>query len=79
METGGQLLYRSLKTPIPHHQRWLLLRRGHLFYASGAMESSMKPIDGRVQISGAQGDANTVPQVLAYCTAYPNGLFFLKG
>ena len=23
--------------------------------------------------------ANNVPQVLAYCTAYPNGLFFLKG
>jgi hypothetical protein len=46
---------------------------------SGAVESAIKQIDRRVQISGAQWKAENVPQVLAQRTAYLNGLFSLKG
>lgn len=46
---------------------------------SGAVESAIKQIDRRVQISGAQWKAENVPQVLAHRTAYLNGLFSLKG
>lgn len=46
---------------------------------SGAVESAIKQINRRVQISGAQWDAENVPQVLAHRTAYLNGLFSLKG
>lgn len=46
---------------------------------SGAVESAIKQIDRRVQISGAQWNAENVPQVLAHRTAYLNGLFSLKG
>jgi len=45
---------------------------------SGAVESAIKQIDRRVQISGAQWDAKNVPQVLAHRAAYLNGLFSLK-
>lgn len=45
---------------------------------SGAVESAIKQIDRRVQISGAQWNAENVPQVLAHRTAYLNGLFSLK-
>jgi hypothetical protein len=44
-----------------------------------AVESAIKQIDRRVQISGAQWKAEKVPQVLAHRTAYLNGLFSLKG
>ena len=46
---------------------------------SGAVESAIKQIDRRVQISGAQWKAENIPQVLAHRTAYLNGLFSLKG
>jgi hypothetical protein len=46
---------------------------------SGAVESTIKQIDRRVQISGAQWKAENVPQVLAHRAAYLNGLFSLKG
>lgn len=45
---------------------------------SGAVESAIKQIDRRLQISGAQWNAENVPQVLAHRTAYLNGLFSLK-
>ena len=46
---------------------------------SGAVESAIKQIDRRVQLSGAQWEAKNLPQVLAHRTAYLNGLFSLKG
>jgi hypothetical protein len=46
---------------------------------SGAVESAVKQIDYRIQIVGAQWQAENVPQVLAHRTAYLNGLFSLKG
>lgn len=46
---------------------------------SGAVESAIKQIDRRVQISGAQWQAENVPQILAHRTAYLNELFSLKG
>jgi len=45
---------------------------------SGAVESAIKQIDRRVQISGAQWEAKNVPQVLAHRATYLNGLFSLK-
>jgi len=44
---------------------------------SGAVESAIKQIDRRIQISGAQWKAENVPQVLAHRTAYLNNLFSL--
>jgi hypothetical protein len=41
---------------------------------SGAVESAIKQIDRRLQISGAQWNAENVPQVLAQRTAYLNHL-----
>jgi hypothetical protein len=46
---------------------------------SGAVESAIKQIDRRIQISGAQWKTENVPQALAHRTAYLNGLFSLKG
>ena len=46
---------------------------------SGAVESAIKQIDRRVQISGAQWKSDNVPQVLAQRTAYLSGLFSQKG
>jgi len=46
---------------------------------SGAVESLIKQIDRRVQISGAQWNAENVPQVLAHRAAYLNELLALKG
>ena len=40
---------------------------------SGAVESTVKQIDRRTQISGAQWKADNVPQVLAHRCAYLNG------
>jgi hypothetical protein len=42
---------------------------------SGAMESSIKPIGRRVNISGAQWKEDNVPQVLRHRCAYLNGQF----
>lgn len=44
---------------------------------SGGVESAIKQIDRRIQISGAQWKAENVPQVLAHRAAYLNGLFSL--
>ncbi|UBF25049.1 ISKra4 family transposase [Kovacikia minuta CCNUW1] len=44
---------------------------------SGGVESAIKQIDRRVQISGAQWNPQNVPQVLAHRTTYLNGLFSL--
>lgn len=41
---------------------------------SGAVESAVKQIDRRLQISGAQWKVENVAQVLAHRTAYLNGL-----
>lgn len=41
---------------------------------SGAVESAIKQIDRRIQISGAQWNSENVPQVLAHRCAYLNGL-----
>ncbi len=41
---------------------------------SGAVESAVKQIDRRLQISGAQWKQEYVPQVLAHRCAYLNGL-----
>lgn len=41
---------------------------------SGAVESAIKQIDRRIQISGAQWNVAHVPQVLAHRCAYLNGL-----
>lgn len=43
---------------------------------SGMVESGIKQIDRRIQISGAQWKAENVPQVLAYRAAYINGIIF---
>lgn len=45
---------------------------------SGAVESAIKQIDRRVQISGAQWKSENVPQVLAHRCAYLNGLIGLQ-
>jgi hypothetical protein len=45
---------------------------------SGAVESAIKQIDRRVQISGAQWKSENVTQVLAHRSAYLNGLLSLK-
>lgn len=44
---------------------------------SGAVESTVKQIDRRTQISGAQWHQKNVPQVLAHRCAYLNGLLFI--
>lgn len=41
---------------------------------SGAIESTVKQIDRRTKISGAQWKVDNVPQVLAHRCAYLNGL-----
>jgi hypothetical protein len=41
---------------------------------SGEVESAIKQIDRRIQISGAQWNSENVPQVLAHRCAYLNGL-----
>jgi hypothetical protein len=46
---------------------------------SGAVESAIKQINRRIQISGAQWRQENVPQVLAHRTAYLNGFFSQKG
>jgi hypothetical protein len=45
---------------------------------SGAVESAIKQIDRRIQLSGAQWKADHVPQVLAHRCAYLNGLIGLQ-
>lgn len=45
---------------------------------SGAVESAIKQINRRTQISGAQWNAENVPQVLAHRCAYLNGLIGLQ-
>ncbi len=45
---------------------------------SGAVESAIKQIDRRLQLSGAQWNADNVPQVLAHRCAYLNGLIGLQ-
>lgn len=46
---------------------------------SGAVESTIKQIDRRTKISGAQWKQENVPQVLAHRCAYLNGLIFTDG
>jgi hypothetical protein len=41
---------------------------------SGSIESTIKQIDQRTKISGAQWKAENVPQVLPHRCAYLNGL-----
>ncbi|AUB34558.1 Transposase [Nostoc flagelliforme CCNUN1] len=43
---------------------------------SGAIESTVKQIDRRTKISGAQWKIENVPQIIAHRCAYLNGLIF---
>jgi hypothetical protein len=43
---------------------------------SGAIESTIKQIDRRTKISGAQWKTENIPQVLAHGCAYLNGLIY---
>jgi hypothetical protein len=52
--------------------------KGICSIGSGSVESAIKQIDRRVQISGAQWKSENVSQVLAHHAAYLNGLFSLK-
>lgn len=45
---------------------------------SGAIESTVKQIDRRTKISGAQWKVENVPQVIAHRCAYLNGLIFAR-
>ncbi|TFI52530.1 ISKra4 family transposase [Mastigocladus laminosus UU774] len=45
---------------------------------SGAIESTVKQIDRRTKISGAQWNIDNVPQVLSHRCAYLNGLIFSR-
>ena len=45
---------------------------------SGTVESAIKQINRRIQISGTQWNAENVPQVLAHRCAYLNGLIGLQ-
>jgi hypothetical protein len=45
---------------------------------SGAIESTVKQIDRRIKISGAQWKIDNVPQVLAHRCAYLNGLILAR-
>ncbi len=45
---------------------------------SGAVESTVKQIDRRTKISGAQWKEENVPQVLAHRCAYLNGLISIS-
>jgi hypothetical protein len=47
---------------------------GAKLYGSGAIESTIKQIDRRTNISGAQWKEENIPQVLAQRCAYLNGL-----
>jgi hypothetical protein len=47
---------------------------GAKLYGSGSIESTIKQIDRRIKISGAQWKAENVPQVLAHRCAYLNRL-----
>ncbi len=42
---------------------------------SGAIESTVKQIGGRIKLSGAQWNSDNVPQVLLHRCAYLNGQF----
>lgn len=44
---------------------------------SGAVESTLKQIDRRTKISGAQWKEQNIPQVLAHRCAYLNRLIFV--
>ncbi len=46
--------------------------------SSGAIESTVKQIDHRTKISGAQWNIKNVPQVLVHRCAYLNGLIFAR-
>jgi hypothetical protein len=54
-----------------HHQTEQICSIG-----SGAVESTIKQVDRRTKISGAQWKEENVPQVLAHRCAYLNGLIF---
>jgi hypothetical protein len=45
---------------------------------SGSIESTVKQIDRRTKISGAQWKIENVPQVIAHRCAYLNGLIFAR-
>lgn len=63
--------YYDLQT----EQVWLLPRAAKsCSIGSGSIESTIKQIDRRTQISGAQWKSENIPQVLAHRCAYLNGL-----
>jgi len=45
-----------------------------LWFKAFSVQPAIKQIDRRIQISGAQWNADNVPQVLAHRCAYLNGL-----
>jgi len=61
-----------------HHRRIPCYRHFHdqaIPTGSGAVESLVKQIDRRGQISGAQWASKNIPQVLKHRSAYLNGFF----
>ena len=65
-----------------HHQHRIVnydyfQAEGLCSIGSGGVESAIKQIDRRIQLSGAQWNAENVPQVLAHRCAYLNGLIGL--
>jgi hypothetical protein len=65
-----------------HHHRIInydyFQAEGLCSIGSGGVESAIKQIDRRIQISGAQWKKENVPQVLAHRCAYLNGLIGLQ-
>lgn len=64
---------------LRHHQHRIInydyfQAEGICSIGSGAVESAIKQISQRVKLSGAQWNAENVPQVLAHRCAYLNGL-----
>ena len=64
---------------LDHHRHRIINYQYHqaeqiCSIGSGAVESTVKQIDRRTKISGAQWKVENVPQVLAHRCAYLNGL-----
>jgi len=89
--TGNQpTRFKSVQAHFVPPASFFELRKGHgriekrtvsictLLIGSEAVESTIKQIDRWVQISGAQWEAENVPQVLAHCATYLNGFFSLQ-
>ncbi len=72
----AQNFYQYLRSPIDNESvNYDYFQAQQLCsISSGAVESTIKQIDRRIQISRAQWHVENVPQVLAHRCAYLNGL-----